>query len=487
METGKVSEHDERLKKLEELKGKNINPYPASTKTTIRVEDVLADFEKLEADKTSISLAGRLMSKRTHGNLSFANLKNNGHQIQIAFSKNEIGVDSYKDFVKLIDMGDFLEITGECFLTHKGEQSIMVKSWKLLTKALLPLPEKWHGLKDDEEIIRKRYLELLTNDDHFQLFIQRAKFWEVTRNFLKSRGFLEVETPTIENTTGGAEAAPFKTRHNDFGIDVYMRISIGELWQKRLMAAGYEKTFEIGRAYRNEGTSPNHLQEFTNMEFYWAYADYKDGMKLTRELYLEIANQVFGKTKFSSRGYEFDLAGEWPEIDYRQEVLKQTGIDVLHCTERAIMDKLTELGVKSDAHNKERLIDSLWKYCRKNIAGPAFLVRHPKMIAPLSKESTEFPGTVEKFQIILCGSEIGNGYSELNDPIDQRERFEAQQKLMEAGDDEAMMPDWDFVEMLEHGMPPTFGFGFGERLFAALCDKTLREATLFPLIKPKKL
>jgi lysyl-tRNA synthetase class 2 len=333
--------------------------------------------------------------------------------------------------------------------------------------------------------LRKRYLELLTNDEHFQLFIQKSKFWDITRQFLKNKGFLEVETPTLENTTGGAEAAPFRTHHNDFDIDVYLRISVGELWQKRLMAAGYEKTFEIGRAYRNEGTSPNHLQEFTNMEFYWAYADYKDGMKLVRELYLEIADKVFGKTKFSVRGYEFDLLDEWKEIDYRQEVLNQTEIDVLNTSEEAITNKLSELGVKSDAHNKERLIDSLWKYCRKNIAGPAFLVRHPKMIAPLSKESTEFPGTVEKFQVILCGSEIGNGYSELNDPIDQRERFEAQQKLIEAGDEEAMMPDWDFVEMLEHGMPPTFGFGFGERLFAALNDKTLREATMFPLIKPK--
>jgi lysyl-tRNA synthetase class 2 len=221
------------------------------------------------------------------------------------------------------------------------------------------------------------------------------------------------------------------------------------------------------------------------MEFYWAYADYKDGMKFVKELYRYIAREVYGTTKFETRGHQFDLADEWGEIDYVQEIINQTGVNILEADEQELKDKLAELKVKYDGDNKERLIDSLWKYCRQNVAGPAFLVNHPVLIAPLAKRKEDNPEQTEKFQIILGGAEVGNGYSELNDPIDQRERFEEQQKLLEAGDDEAMMPDWEFVEMLEHGMPPTCGFGVGERLFAFLENKTLREVTLFPLVKPK--
>jgi len=264
-----------------------------------------------------------------------------------------------------------------------------------------------------------------------------------------------------------------------------MRISVGELWQKRLMAAGYERVFEIGRVYRNEGSSPDHLQEFTNMEFYWAYADYEMGMKLAQELYQDIAQKVFGKTKFSTKGFEYDLAGEWPRLDYRSEVIKQTGVDVIKATEKEMMAVLEKLKVKYEGDNKERLTDTLWKYCRKNIAGPVFLINHPKLVSPLSKAKTDDPELTERFQIIIAGSEIGNGFSELNDPVDQRQRFEEQQTLIDRGDKEAMMPDWEFVEMLEHGIPPTCGFGFGERLFAFLVDKPVREVTLFPLMRPK--
>ena len=301
---------------------------------------------------------------------------------------------------------------------------------------------------------------------------------------MKNKGFSEEETPTLETTTGGAEATPFKTHHNDYDLDVYLRISIGELWQKRLMAGGFPKTFEIGRAYRNEGTSPDHAQEFTNMEFYWSFADYNDGMKLVREMYIEIAQSVFGTTKFTSRGHTFDLGEAWPEVDYGEEVKKQTGIDLNSATDDEIMEKLKELGVKFDGENRERLTDTLWKYCRKNISGPAFLVNHPALVAPLAKKNlgTE---TVQRFQPLIAGLEVGNGYSELNDPIDQKERFDTQQKLIEGGDTEAMMPDDEFVEMLEYGMPPTCGFGFGERLFAILADKPLRELQTFPLMRPK--
>lgn len=485
MENNITSEQADRQEKLNKL-STVVNPYPSKVNRTHTISEALKNFSDLETKKQEIFLAGRIMTIRGHGNLSFANLKDFSGEMQLAFSKNELGDDNYKNFVKLIDMADFLEVSGVCFLTHKGEPSLLVKSYRVLSKALLPLPEKWHGLKDDEEKLRKRYLDLLLDNDLRDLFVKKAKFWQVTRDFMIKKGFFEVETPVLETTTGGAEARPFKTHHNDFAIDVFMRISIGELWQKRLMAAGYEKTFEIGKAFRNEGSSPDHLQEFTNMEFYWAYANYEDGMKLVQELYREIAVQVFGTTKFTTKGFAYDLSSDWPEIDYCGEILKQTGINVLKAKEDEMIKKLEELKVKYDGQTKERLMDTLWKYCRKNITGPAFLVNHPKLVSPLAKAKEDNPELTERFQIIIAGSEIGNGYSELNNPTEQRKRFELQQELIDRGDEEAMMPDFEFVEMLEHGMPPTCGFGFGERLFAFLVDKPLREATLFPLMKPKR-
>lgn len=481
-----VSERSDRLKKLNELIKSGINPYPAKVKRDLEIAKVLSDFDSLLKTQKEFYIVGRLRSKREHGNLAFADLEDASSKIQLAFSKKDLGSDSYKNFLKLIDISDFVQIKGVTFLTHKGEKSVMVKEWQLLTKALRPIPDAWYGLKDEDELFRKRYLDLLLNPELRDLFYKKALFWEVTRDFMKRQGFFEVETPTIEVTTGGAEANPFKTYHDDFDLPVYLRISVGELWQKRLMAAGYEKVFEIGRVYRNEGSSPDHLQEFTNMEFYWAYADYEMGMKLAQTLYQEIALKVFGKTKFKTKGFEYDLAGQWPKIDYREEVLKQTGIDVLKASEKEMTQKLDELKVKYEGNNRERLTDTLWKYCRKTIAGPIFLINHPKLVSPLAKAKTDNPELTERFQIIIAGSEIGNGFSELNDPVDQDNRFKEQQKLIDRGDKEAMMPDFEFVEMLEHGMPPTCGFGFGERLFAFLVDKPVRETTLFPLMKPKQ-
>ncbi len=480
-----ILEREERLQKIKKLTEKDINPYPSKCDRNFKIIEILDNFNDKNNNSEEIIIAGRLMSKRNHGNLIFAQLRDGSAQIQIALSKKDIGTDNFKNFDKLIDVADFIEIKGTCFLTHKGEKSIMVISWKLLTKAILPLPSKWDGFQNEEGRLRKRYLDILMNKKIKEIFIKKSKFWEVTRSFMKKNGFLEVETPTLEVTTGGAEANPFKTHHNDFDLDVFLRISIGELWQKRLMASGFEKTFEIGRAYRNEGSSPSHLQEFTNMEFYWGYANYRNGMELARKLYLEIANKVFGTTKFKTGKYEYDLSDKWIEIDYVEEVLKQTGVDVLNTDENKIKKVLKKLEVKYDGDNRERLTDTLWKYCRRNISGPAFLINHPKIISPLAKTKKENPKLTERFQIIIAGAEIGNGYSELNNPIEQRKRFEEQRKLLEAGDNEAMMPDWEFVEMLEHGMPPTCGFGFGERLFSFFVNSTVRESTLFPLMKPK--
>lgn len=481
-----ASERDERLKKLAELESADINPYPAKVERDFTVIEVLNDFDVLLESNKQFNIVGRLRAKREHGNLAFANLEDASGNIQIAFSKKELGADLYKQFIKLVDVADFLQVYGSTFITHKGEKSVMVKDFKVISKALRPIPDAWYGLKDDDDRLRKRYLDLLLNKELRDVFYKKAIFWETARNFMKRHGFFEVETPTLETTTGGAEANPFKTHHDDYDLPVYLRISVGELWQKRLMAAGYEKVFEIGRVYRNEGSSPDHLQEFTNLEFYWAYADYEKGMDFAKELYREIAIKTFGKTKFSTKGFEYDLADEWERIDYREEVLKRTGIDVLKATEEEMKAKLQELGVKYEGDNRERLTDTLWKYCRKSIAGPAFLINHPKLVSPLAKAKPENKELTERFQIIIAGSEIGNGFSELNDPVDQAARFKLQQDLIDRGDKEAMMPDWEFIEMLEHGMPPTCGFGFGERLFAFLCDKPVREVTLFPLMRPKR-
>ncbi|PIT94948.1 lysine--tRNA ligase [Candidatus Falkowbacteria bacterium CG10_big_fil_rev_8_21_14_0_10_39_9] len=481
------SERDERLKKLAVIKEKGLDPYPAKSCRNISVSEVLSDFSELNRTQKEFVVAGRLRTLRAHGNLTFAHLQDGKDQIQIAISRKEVGDGTYKLFTKLIDMGDFVEFRGVCFLTHKGENSVMAHEWTLLTKALRPLPEKWHGLSDGEEKLRRRYLDIMLNREVYEMIEKRSKFWQATRNFLNDHGFLEVETPVLETMTGGADAKPFLTHHNALDIDVYLRISMGELWQKKLMVAGFPKTFEIGRQFRNEGMDAEHLQDYSQMEFYWAYANYEQGMELTKELYKYIAQEAFGTMKFTIKGFEVDLSQKWERYDYMETVQKFTSIDVLHTNETEIIAKLKELGVKYDekGFNITRAIDNLWKYCRKQIAGPGFLINPPVAISPLAKRNETNPQITQRFQVILAGSELGNGYSELNDPIDQEGRFMEQQKLREAGDDEAQMHDHDFVEALEYGMPPTCGFGFSERLFSFLMNKTSRECQIFPLMKPK--
>ena len=474
----------DREKKIARLQELGINPYPSKAAATHTVTEVLADFDTLNSSQEQVTIAGRIMAMREHGALAFIDVMDGSGKLQGFCALDEMGEEKFSQLLETMSTGDFIEVTGPAYVTKRETQAILVKDWRVLGKALQSIPTEHFGIKDEDERYRKRYLDLLLNEEQRDMFVKKAKFWDVTRAFMKKHGFLEVETPTLEHTTGGAEARPFKTHHNDFDMDVYLRISIGELWQKRLMAGGFSKTFEIGKAYRNEGTSPEHLQEFTNLEFYWAYADYRDGMKLVRELYIEIAKEVFGTTEFEARGHKFNLADEWVEIDYVGEIEKQTGVNILDASEDEMKDKLKELEVQYEGENRERLTDTLWKYCRKNIAGPAFLVNHPKLVAPLAK-AREDGETVEMFQPIIAGSEVGRGYSELNDPIDQRERFEVQRKLLEAGDEEAMMPDMEFIEMHEYGMPPTCGFGFGERLFAFLAGQPLRETQLFPLMRPK--
>lgn len=475
---------EERLKKLQALQAEGKEAYPSMSRRTHELSEVIRTFSSLSESGTQVIVSGRVLVSRGQGALIFIDLYDGTAKLQAVIKLPESGEGAHAFFTNYVDTGDFIEVTGTLFTTKSGQESVLVTNVFMLSKALLPLPDKYHGIQDEELRMRERYLDILTNPELRELFEKKARFWDVVREFLKEKKFLEVETPTIEVTTGGAEARPFATHHHDFDLNVFMRISVGELWQKRLMAAGFPRTYEIGRAYRNEGSSPDHLQEFTNCEFYMAYADYEDGMKLVEGLYRKIAQDVFGTMTFTTRGHTFNLNDEWKRIDYRDEVLRQIGIDIATATLDELKSKADELKIKYEGVNHERLIDTLWKYCRKNIAGPAFLINHPLLVAPLAKMNVDGK-TAQMFQPILAGSEIGKGYSELNDPVDQRQRFEKQQELLAGGDEEAMMADDSFVEMLEHGMPPTCGFGFGERLFAFLADKPIREVHMFPLIKPK--
>jgi lysyl-tRNA synthetase, class II len=479
---------NERLRKLKELRKLGIDPYPSKYDVKDFSEELQENHKKLKKgsmSKIKAKIAGRLMSFRDFGKIGFGVLQDSTGKIQITIQKDTTP-DSVSDFLKkYIDTGDFLGVEGLVGRTEKGELSVYVKKAELLSKSTLPLPEKWHGLQEKDEVFRKRYLDILMNKEVKEMFIRKSKFWNSIRSFLIERNFLEVETPVLENATGGAAAEPFATHHNALDTDVYLRISMGELWQKKLMVAGYGKTFEIGRQFRNEGMDAEHLQDYTQMEFYWAYANFEDGMELVKYLYKTIAKKVYGTLKFEREGHKIDLGKEWKKIDYVSEIKKQTGVDVLKSDAKKIEKKLEEL--KQDFSNnlsKARLTDLLWKYCRKNVSGPGFLVGHPVEVSPLAKRNQKNPGTVEQFQPILGGTEMGTGYSELNDPFDQEERFKEQRKMKESGDMEAHMHDESFVEALKHGMPPTCGFGLSERLFSFFEGKPIRECVIFPLMKP---
>lgn len=469
-----------RLEKVNKLRDLGINPYPS----------------KLDFDKTSIKLAresegqvvgvaGRIMGIRGHGNAVFMDLMDDSGKIQIFFQKKELG-DGIS-VIKYFDIGDFILIRGNVFKTEAGELTINVTAYQLLNKSIRPLPSEHFGLKDEEQRYRLRYVDLLINQEIKDLLKKKTVFWNTMRKFLTERGFLEVETPVLENTAGGADASPFVTHHEALDIDLYLRISMGELWQKRLMVAGFEKTFEIGRQFRNEGISFEHLQDYTQMEFYWAYANYEDSMKLVEEMYKQVAQETFGKLQFKIGEYEVDLGKEWARIDYSEIVKEKTGVDILNFSLDDLRNKLDDLKIKYlKSDKKSRLIDLLWKQIRKEVVGPAFLTGHPVEVSPLAKRQTEKQELTERYQVILAGSEMGNGYSELNDPVDQLERFKAQQAMRDEGDAEAQMHDTDFVRALEFGMPPVTGFGVSERLFSFLANKPIRETVFFPLLRPEE-
>jgi len=479
----------ERLRKLKELRENGINPYPNRYEVKHFSSELQEKYKKLKKEgstKDKVKIAGRLMSVRDLGKITFGAVEDSKGRIQITLKEGETSQKVRNLMKKYIDSGDFVGVEGIIFRTKRGELSILVKDLTLLSKSILPLPEKWHGLKDEDEKLRKRYLDILMNREVKEIFIKKQKFWQAIRNYMLDEGFLEVETPILETSAGGAAATPFITHHNALDIDVYLRISMGELWQKKLMVAGFDKTFEIGRQFRNEGMDAEHLQDYSQMEFYWAYANHEDGMKLVEKMYKKVVKEVLGKLKFESYGYKVDLGKKWEKYDYEKTIKKFTGVGIYDSTKQDIEKKLKELNQEFQSGvDKWRLVDVLWKYCRKKLTGPGFLINQPMEIIPLAKRNPKDPRKVEQFQVIIAGTELGNGYSELNDPVDQENRFLEQRKLKEAGDMDAHEHDEAFVEALKHGMPPTCGFGVSERLFSYMMNRPIRECVIFPLMKVK--
>lgn len=472
-----------RLAKLEALREMGMDPFPARVERSVGIAEALRSPVDAE-----VVIAGRIISKRDIGKLTFCHVQDGTGRMQIVFRQEDIGKESYTLFIKKIDGGDIIEVHGKRFVTQKGEESVLVAEWRLLAKAVLPLPDKFHGLADEELRYRKRYLDFLINPEEKEKILIRGRVLRYLREFLFQEGFLEVETPMLETVASGAAAKPFVTHLNAYDMDVYLRICIGELWQKRLLVGGFEKTFEIGRAFRNEGVDHQHSPEFSMLEYYWAYADYEDNMKLHERLLPFVIEKSVSSLTIEHDGETIDFTPPYPRVTFRDAVKKHAGIDINEYDSveslRQIMKK-KKLEVE-DGAGRGKLLDNLYKHTtRPRIIQPTFVTEYPIELKPLAKKAQD-PRYTEMFQLIVSGFELSNSYTELNDPIDQRERFEEQARLKAAGDDEAMGGDWDYVEALEHGMPPATGTGIGIDRFTALISgaDSIREVTAFPFVRP---
>jgi lysyl-tRNA synthetase class 2 len=473
-----------RLEKINKIRAAGVDPYPISVDKTHSLSDLSEKFGRLSIFKKKVTVVGRIMSLRGQGAVAFVDLYDGSGRFQAFFKKQD--VSDFKFFKEVIDESDFIQVTGKLFKTKKGQKTIAVTDWKIVAKSLQPIPDEFYGLKDEDDRYRRRYIDILLSQETREMVERKSVFWNSFREFLLKRDFTEVQTPVLENTTGGADARPFVTHHNALDMDVYLRISAGELWQKKLMVAGIPKTFEIGRIFRNEGMSNEHLQDYTQIEFYEAYSDYEKGMKMIQDLYKYVAKKTFGTTKFEISGKQVDLAKKWERYDFVEILQKRFGVDAINDGLEKIVDVLKENKINFDTKiNKEKAVDTLWKSIRGEYVGPGFLINIPIYLEPLAKKNPENQDTVQRFQVVLGGSEMGKGFSELNDPVDQAQRFERQEILRQQGDDEAQMKDTEYVEAMEFGMPPSFGFGISERLFSVLSGKSVRETTIFPLMRPK--
>lgn len=476
---------NERLKKLDEIKALGIDPFPATSYRDTKLSDVTDNFAKLKGQ--TVTVAGRIIAIRSFGKIAFIKIRDYFGETQL-FMKEEAGEASAEEErfsirrLNLLDVGDFVEATGTVDKTKTGEISIFTDGIRLLTKSIRPLPGR-DGFTNKEERYRRRYVDMNVNPEVRERLVRRSKFWQATRDFMNSHGFIEVNIPVLEHTTGGADATPFVTHINAYDEDMYLRIS-HELPLKRLIGGGFEKVYDIGPRFRNEGVDDEHLPEHIAFESYAAYEDYEDGMKFYEEMIKYVAEQTWGTLQFKVGGFDIDLSGEWPRIKYADLLKEKFNVDVFNPDEKQLKQILKDHHVElSGEVSVARMLDNIWKLIRKDSAGPYWLIHEPTALSPLAKKVPENPLVTERFHPIIAGTEMGNGFSELNDPLDQLERFKEQQAMRDAGDDEAQMLDMDFVEMLEYGMPPTCGWGNSERNFWLLEGVSGREAVPFPLMK----
>ncbi len=485
----------QRITKLEAIRAAGVDPYPARTQRTCGAAEALTMFAAREAAGAAvnvapeITLAGRIVSFRLMGKASFGHLSDGSGRIQFYLRLDDVGADQY-EFFKNFDIGDFLQVSGFLFRTRTGEITVHVKAFGLLSKSLLPMPEKWHGLKETEVRFRQRYLDLMANEESRQVFIARSKIIAGMRRFLDDRGFIEVETPILQSQYGGAFAKPFVTHYNALDQDYYLRIAT-ELYLKRLIVGGLDKVYEIGKNFRYEGLDTRHTPEFTVMESYEAYADYNDVMRMVEEMFAFLAQRVSGQSMITYGEHSVDFGGAWRRISVHDAILEHAKVDIdVYSDQKSLLARMQQSGMKVDPHLPwGKLVDELLSiYVEPTLVQPTFLIDYPLELSPLAKKKPGNPRYVERFEGYAAGMECCNAFSELNDPLDQLERFQRQVEQRAAGDDEAQPMDEDYITALMHGMPPTGGLGMGiDRMVMLFTNQqAIREVILFPQLRTKE-
>jgi len=482
-------EYQQRLKKLEQLKIEGISPFPAKTELNTKVADFLDNFKELLKTQKKLILAGRIVSLRLQGGSCFLHFRDGSGEMQAFIRKDNIGEEAYRIFKENFDAADFIEISGQAFETKTKEPTILADKVTMLSKALLPIPDKYYGLKDPDTRFRKRYLDLLVNPEVKKVFDLRSQITKLIRDFFDERGYTEVDTPMLQHIASGATAQPFVTHHNALDMELYLRVA-PELYLKRLIIGGYDKVYEIARCFRNEGIDHQHNPEFTQIEAYEAYQDYNDYMKLVETLMEFLVKQITGgSTKIKNGKDTLDFKAPYPRLDFKEALEKELKIDLEKTDDKELMAIAKKAKLAADSSwGRGKLLDELYKkFVRIKLIQPVFIINHPIEVSPLAKKIPGRENYVERFQLVVKTAELCNAFSELNDPLDQEERFSEQKRLKEAGDEEAQGADDDFVEALKHGMPPTAGLGIGiDRLTMMLGDiENIKEVILFPTMRPK--
>lgn len=481
---------ENRIKKLANLKQAGINPYPSKSNRSFLIADALADFENLSQGEKGIIFAGRIMALRGQGALIFADLKDGSGNIQVLFKKDNFSETDFEKVSSILDLGDIIEAQGVLFTTKRGEKTLEAKNFKVLSKSLRPIPSEFYGLSDVEERYRRRYLDMLLNDGVKDKFVKRSKIISGLREFYSKEGYIEVETPILQTLAGGAIAKPFKTHLNALDLDLYLRVA-PELYLKRLLVGGFEKVYEIGRCFRNEGMDATHNPDFTMFESYAAYQDYNDLMKIAERLMEFLIEKIYPgqDLNIEYKGQKISFKAPYKVVPFNNLLKEYLDIDYDAMSVEELLDFAKSKGLKLDPKmHKGKIADELYKeFIRNNIVQPIFMINHPLELSPLAKKMENDPTKVERLQLVVVGLEVMNGYSELNDPIDQNERFMEQERIRKSGDEEAQQLDSDYIEAMEYGMPPAAGLGIGvERLVMLLTDsQTLRESMLFPTMRPK--